>query len=180
MPLRVFSRMMALCSSLLLAACAGPGVERYREAKPVLDLSTYFNGTLDAWGMFQDRSGEVTKRFHVVIEGHWEGNQGTLDEHFSWADGSTSRRVWKLTRQTDGSWIGLADDVVGEARGEVAGNALRWRYVLKLPVDGKEYQVDFDDWMYLIDDRVMINQSRMSKFGFHLGQVTLSFLKRTG
>jgi hypothetical protein len=67
--------------------------------------------------------------------------------------------------------------VVGSATGEAAGNALRWSYTLKLPVDGKVYEVDFDDWMYLIDDKVMLNKARMSKFGFELGQVTLSFQK---
>jgi len=31
--------------------------------------------------------------------------------------------------------------------------------------------------MYLIDDRVMLNRSVMSKFGIRLGEVTLSFVK---
>jgi len=39
--------------------------------------------------------------------------------------------------------------------------------------------VDFDDWMYLMDDRVMLNRSAMSKFGVYLGEVTLTFRKRT-
>jgi hypothetical protein len=62
--------------------------------------------------------------------------------------------------------------------GEAAGNALRWRYVLALPIDGRVWHVDFDDWMFLIDDRVMLNRSEMKKFGLHLGQVTLSFTRR--
>jgi len=45
-------------------------------------------------------------------------------------------------------------------------------------VDEKVYEVDFDDWMFLVDDTVMLNRSRMSKFGFTLGEVTLSFHKR--
>jgi len=164
--------------SLGLTACASPNVEQYKNERPQLDLPQYLNGTLDGWGMFQNRSGEVEKRFHVVIEARWQGDIGTLDERFSWADGSTSRRVWTLTRQADGRYLGRADDVVGEAQGEVAGNALHWRYVLALPVNGKTYHVDFDDWMFLMDDRVMLNRSSMSKWGFRLGEVTLSFVKR--
>ena len=171
-------RIFSALASLVLFGCASPGVEHYRMEKPTLDLTQYLNGTLDAWGIFQDRSGKVVKRFHVVMEGRWQGDNGTLDEHFSWSDGSTSRRVWTLTRQADGRWLGKADDVVGEAIGEVAGNTLRWRYVLALPVDGKVYHVDFDDWMFLMDDKVMLNRSAMSKWGFHLGDVTLSFHKR--
>ena len=108
-----------------------------------------------------------------------QGEVGTLDERFAYSDGSTQRRVWTITRLGPGRYSGRADDVVGEASGEAAGNALRWRYVLALPVDGKVYNVDFDDWMFLMDDKVMLNRSLMSKFGFRLGEVTLSFVKRT-
>ena len=173
--------MKLLCAAALslgLTACASTGVEQYRAETPVLDLKTYFNGTLDAWGMFQGRSGEVKKRFHVRIDARWEGDVGVLDERFSWSDGTTSTRVWTLTRQADGSFRGRADDVIGEALGEAAGNALRWRYVLALPVDDKVYHVDFDDWMFLIDDKVMLNRSFMSKWGFRLGEVTLTFVKQ--
>jgi hypothetical protein len=45
-------------------------------------------------------------------------------------------------------------------------------------VDGKVYEVQFDDWMYLMDERVMLNKAAMSKFGFGLGEVTLSFTKQ--
>ena len=164
--------------SLGLTACASTGVEQYRAEKPELDLKIYLNGTLDAWGIFQGRSGEVQKRFHVVIDAKWQGDTGVLDEQFKWSDGTASRRVWTLTKQPDGSFRGKADDVVGEAIGEVSGNALRWRYVLALPVDGKVYNVDFDDWMFLMDDKVMMNRSYMRKWGFDLGEVTLTFVKR--
>lgn len=161
-----------------LWGCSSVNVDHYRAQQPVLELRDYFNGTLDAWGMFQDRSGKVVKRFHVVIEARWEGEVGTLDERFTYADGSTQRRVSTITRLGEGRYTGRADDVVGEAIGEAAGNALRWRYVLALPVDDKVYNVDFDDWMFLMDDKVMLNRSLMSKWGFRLGEVTLSFVKR--
>ena len=161
-----------------LWGCSTVVIDDYRAEKPVLELRDYFNGTLDAWGMFQDRSGKVVKRFHVLIEASWQGEVGTLDERFTYSDGSTQRRVWTITRLGEGRYTGRADDVVGEAAGEAAGNALRWRYVLALPVDGKVYNVDFDDWMFLMDDKVMLNRSLMSKWGFRLGQVTLSFVKR--
>ena len=76
-----------------------------------------------------------------------------------------------------GQWHGRADDVVGEAVGVAAGNALSWRYTLKLPVDGKVIEVQLDDWMYLVDARVMLNKAAMSKFGIYLGEITLSFTK---
>ncbi|MEN3110330.1 DUF3833 domain-containing protein [Uliginosibacterium paludis] len=168
----------AAFGALLLTGCAGVEVSDYRAETPRLDLQEYFKGRLDAQGMFQDRSGRVVKRFKVIIQASWKGDVGTLDEDFTYSDGTKQRRVWTLVRQADGSYTGRADDVVGEARGELAGNALRWRYVLALPVDGKVYHVDFDDWMFLMDDKVMLNRSAMSKFGFELGQVTLSFTRQ--
>ena len=171
-------KIMLAILTLGLAGCASTSVDHYRAEQPALDLKTYLNGTLDAWGMFQGRSGEVKKRFHVVIDAKWNGDTGVLDENFKWSDGTASRRVWTLKKQADGSFRGTADDVVGEAIGEVAGNALRWRYVLELPVDGKTYHVDFDDWMFLMDDKVMMNRSYMTKWGINLGEVTLTFVKR--
>jgi hypothetical protein len=161
-----------------LNGCAGVTVNQYAEQAPALDLPTYFNGTLDAYGMFQKRSGEVVKRFHVVIDAHWQGNVGTLDERFTYSDGSTQQRIWTITKTGSNTYRGTASDVIGEAIGEQAGNALRWQYVLALPVDDKVYHVDFDDWMFLMNDRVMLNRSTMSKWGFDLGEVTLTFVKR--
>ncbi len=172
--------LLVLAAVFALWGCSAVDINKYRNQTPELDLRQYFNGTLDAHGIFQDRSGEVVKRFHVVIEASWQDDVGTLDEHFTYSDGSTQRRVWTITHQGNGRYVGRADDVVGEARGEQVGNALRWRYVLALPVDGKVYNVDFDDWMFLMDERVMLNRSLMSKWGFRLGELSLSFYKRGG
>ncbi len=162
----------------MLAGCSTTDVAMYAKEKPALDLKHYFNGTIDAWGMFQDRKGEVVKRFKVVIVCSWQGDVGTLDEDFTYSDGTKQKRVWTLKKQPDGQYIGTAADVVGEAIGITAGNALRWKYVLALPVGDKVYNVNFEDWMFLMDDKVMLNRATMSKFGFKLGEVTLSFSKR--
>ncbi|MCR6667269.1 MAG: DUF3833 domain-containing protein [Methyloversatilis sp.] len=174
---KMLCRLLSVLGLAALAGCGGVPVEKYAAQKPVLDLKQYFNGPVTGWGMFQDRSGEVIKRFAVRIDARWQGDTGTLDERFEWSDGTQSRRVWTIRHLGDGRYSGRADDVVGEATGEASGNALRWRYVLALPVDDKVYNVDFDDWMYLIDDKVMLNRSAMSKFGVHLGEVTLSFTR---
>jgi hypothetical protein len=163
----------------LLAGCAATAPDVYRDEKPVLDLRRYFSGTVDAWGYFQDRSGKVVKRFKVEMQCTWSGDVGTLDEHFVYSDGTTGQRVWTITRVNDHQYVGRAADVVGDAKGEAYGNALRWVYVLKLPVGEKVYEVNFDDWMYLMDEEVMLNRSVVTKFGFRVGEVVLSFRKRT-
>ena len=166
----------------LLAGCAGPQIADYAAEQPVLDLRQYFSGTVDAYGVFTDRSGKVVKRFTVVMTCSWSGppgrETGVLDEAFEYSDGTRDRRVWTLQRSPDGRYTGTAADVAGQAQGEEKGNAFRWGYTLKLPVDGRVIEVQFDDWMYLMNERVLLNKAKMSKFGFGLGEVTLSFVKR--
>ena len=169
-------------STALLAGCASPQIADYASEKPVLDMRQYFNGTIDAYGVFTDRSGKVVKRFTVVMDCKWTGapgqEVGVLDEAFTYSDGTKDRRVWTLKRDADGKYLGTAGDVLGQANGEEKGNTFRWGYTLNLPVDGKIIEVQFDDWMYLMNDKVMLNKATMSKFGFKLGEVTLSFVKR--
>ncbi len=167
----------ALAGAAALVGCAGPQVSQYAQQQPVLELDRFFNGRVIAHGIFQKRNGEVARRFTVEMNCHWEGSQGVLDEHFTYADGSQERRVWRLTKHANGRYTGRADDVVGEASGQTAGNAFRWSYTLRLPVDGRTYDVQFDDWMFLMDERVMLNRATMRKFGVRLGEVLLSFQK---
>ena len=173
---------VGLMSISMLLGCSSVKVNEYAQETPALDLATYFNGTIDAHGIFTDRSGKVVKRFKVVIEANWtvkDGKKvGVLDEAFTYSDGTTQRRVWTLTEVAPKRYQGTASDVVGKAIGEVSGNALNWSYTLALPVDGKIYNVKFNDWMYQMDDKVMLNKAEMSKFGIYLGEVTLAFYKR--
>jgi Protein of unknown function (DUF3833) len=169
--------MVASLCAFALSGCAGPTPADYARQTPVLDLAAYFNGPLQAHGVFTDRSGKVVRRFTVDLVGRWNGNDGVLEEDFRYSDGQTQRRVWHLTRGADGRYTGRAADVVGSAEGQASGNALNWRYTLALPVDGQVWHVAFDDWMWLVDEKVMLNKARMSKFGIGLGEVTLAFHK---
>jgi hypothetical protein len=95
-----------------------------------------------------------------------------------YSDGTKQKRIWKLQHLGNGRYSGQADDVIGIADGQTRGNAFNWRYTLALPVDSQVWHVQFDDWMYLLDDKVMLNKAVMSKFGIFLGEVTLSFTRR--
>jgi hypothetical protein len=178
----LFLTSIALLFALMMSSCSGLKVEKYSNEKPILKLSEYFNGKIDAYGIFTDRSGEVVKRFKVVIDAKWtmkDGvNTGILDESFTYADGTTQKRIWTIKETSPNVYEGSAGDVLGKAAGKASGNALNWQYTLLLPVDGSTYEVQFDDWMYLIDDKVMLNKAVMSKFGIRLGEVTLSFHKK--
>jgi len=43
---------------------------------------------------------------------------------------------------------------------------------------GKTYDIGFDDWMFLIDERVMLNRAVMTFWGFKVGEVLISFTRK--
>lgn len=174
----MFGRAIAGLAALALAGCAAVAPQDYARDKPVLDLREYFTGRVDAWGVVQDRSGRILKRMVVEIDGAWKGDTGTLDERFTYADGTKETRVWTI-RKDGNRYTGTAADVVGEARGEAAGNALRWNYVLDARREGGgTIHLDMDDWMWLVDERTLVNRTTFSKFGIRFGEVTIFFRKR--
>jgi Protein of unknown function (DUF3833) len=171
-------------TALGLAGCSSaPQVADYANEKPVFDLKNYFSGVVDGWGIFTDRAGKVARRFIVTMNCSWNGDEGILDEDFVYSDGKKEKRIWRMKRIAGADGIvryeGKADDVVGTGLGEQRGNAFRWGYTLALPVDGKVYEVQFDDWMYQMDSKVVINKATMSKFGITLGELVVTFTKRS-
>ncbi|MBK8455552.1 MAG: DUF3833 family protein, partial [Thiofilum sp.] len=92
-------------------------------------------------------------------------------------DGEKSQRIWTITKQAPDRYSGRAADVVGTAQGTVKGNVLNWQYVLQVPYKGSTINVNFDDWMYLMNDKVLLNKAIMSKWGFKVGEVVITFEK---
>ena len=165
--------------SLLIAGCSKPVVQHYADNRPQLDLFEYFLGRTTGWGMVQDRSGTLTRQFVVKIHGTLDSdNRLILEESFDWSDGEKSFRTWVIGKKDDGLLFGTAGDVVGTATGEAAGNALNWNYYLNVEVDGRKWKIHLDDWMFLHQNNVLINKTAMSKFGFHLGDITIVFGKK--
>lgn len=161
----------------LLAGCAGVDIEDYADSEPRLDIAEYFAGTTRAWGMVQDYSGEVQRRFTVDIQGHYEDDTLTLDESFVFSDGETDRRIWTFERIDEYRWVGNANDVDGQVEARQYGHAFHMRYPLEIEINGRMISFTMDDWMYLQPDGRLINRTAMRKFGFTLGEITLIFEK---
>lgn len=163
----------------LISGCSSNmSVQDYAKNTPSFNLFNYFEGNTKGWGMFQDRNGTLKRQFVVDLKGTInDAGQMVLEEDFVWSDGEISRRVWTITKVKENHFTGKADDIAGEAKGESAGNAFNWQYVMKLPVGDKVYKIKFDDWMFLQPDGILLNRAKMSKFGFTVGEVIISFKK---
>jgi Protein of unknown function (DUF3833) len=170
----------ALClgAALLLSACATAQVEDYAAKTPTLDLRQFLNGHVDAWGTFIDNSGKAEPTFYVSMNGKWKNNVGTIHEHFDYSDGRTQDRVWTMTFSDDHNLTGTATDVVGTAVGSQYGNAANLHYILPVTTqDGDTYEMSMDDWIYMMNKHVAINRNVMSKYGFKVGELILTFHK---
>ena len=181
-----FRRLYIGLSALLLVVIGAVAVlprsdiAAHAERHPAFDLAEFFEGSTVAYGIFEDRFGNLRRQFRVEIEARQSGNMLTLDERFLYADGEQDRRTWKIEKQhIDGVWhySGQAEDITGQAKGQISGNAMSWQYDIVLQLSGLEMQVSFDDFIYQIDEDIAINRAYVSKWGMDIGSVTLVFLK---
>ena len=167
---------------LVMLSCSPAPVDLHQGRTPGLSLEHFFEGNTVAYGIYENRYGNMERQFRVNIIGTVNGDTLTLDEQFLYDDGERSSRVWTITnlgQQPDGSisYRGVADDVIGEASGKISGNALNWTYDVDLAVGDGTIQMRFDDWIYRQDEHIAINRAYVSKFGITVGSVTLVFLK---
>ena len=172
---------LALLAVLIgISGCSSMKPEDFAGRQPKLLIEEYFAGRTKAWGIFQDRFGQLRRQFEVEIEGTWDEGTLTLVEDFLYDDGETEQRVWRITKRGDHGYEGQADGVIGVAEGLAYGNALNWRYRFALKVGDDTWNVTFDDWLFLQSDGVLINRAEVTKFGIKLGEVTLVFRKVAG
>ncbi len=172
-------KIAAILSSLvlLLSSCSSIEVTDYQNNEPKLVAESFFDGQLRADGVVKDRSGKVIRYFTADIKAYWKDGVGTLEEDFVFDDGEEQRRVWTLTPNGDNRYIGTAGDVIGDSDVQVAGNSMFLDYVLRIPYGDGTIDITIDDRMYLVSPTILMNESSMSKFGLHVGQLLLVIQK---
>lgn len=162
---------------LFLQACSSITVDSYSDFSPVLDPRDYFSGSLTAHGIVKNRRGLVIRTFNADIQASWSNDVGTLVEDFRFDDGEIQQRVWTLTPDGNGSYSGTANDVIGESQLNFVGNSLFMDYVLRIPYGASSVDVRVDDRMYLVSPDILINESRMSKYGLEVGSISLVIIR---
>jgi hypothetical protein len=169
----------ALITTILLTSCTGNNMKPidFKDQKPRLIIEEYLSGNVKAWGILQNRSGKVTRRFSANLNGKWDGKQLILNEKFIWNDGEIQEREWRINKIDEHNYEGTAGDVIGKAKGYSYGPAFKFEYVLLVPVKGKNVKITFDDWIFMQDEKVAINRATMTKFGIKVAELTVMFSK---
>lgn len=143
----------------------------YAKLEPRLDIRKHLSGPIRCEGVIYGPLGRVTSRFVADMEGRWEGNRGVLAEHFTYDSGTTQAREWRLSVGNDGRIVAEADDLLGSGTGQQDGAALHLRYRIRLPDSAGGHALDVSDWMYLVDDRTIVNRSQFRKFGIKVAEL---------
>ena len=164
---------------LTLLGCSTMKIDDFANTEPEFNLMQFFEGNVEAWGIVEDRFGNLKRQFKVDMNGTIRDGVLTLEEDFIYADGEKDKRIWQFSKLDERSYKGLANDIIGEAIAKERGNAFNMKYKMDLDLGFSVLRVGFNDWMYRIDKETIINKASISKFGFNIATVTLFFRKKT-
>ncbi|MBR9842815.1 MAG: DUF3833 domain-containing protein [Rhodobacteraceae bacterium] len=144
----------------------------YAATGPAFDLRKHLSGGMLSEGLIYGPRGHVSSRFVAKMVGSWEGDSGVLTENFTYAgSGQIQARRWSLTLGENGTFTATAPDVIGVAEGEVSGATVRLNYRIKLMEEAGGHVLDVTDWMYLMENEVIMNRSEMRKFGIKVAEL---------
>lgn len=164
---------------ILLGGCSSMELKDFDNTKPEFNVRAYFDGPMVAYGLVKDRSGKIIRTFKGDLVGSWDENGvGTLHETFIYDDGEELIRIWTLTPTEDGNYIGTAGDIVGDALLQFNGNTVVMDYTMIVPYNDGTININVKDWLHLQDDGVIINHSKMKKFGFTVGELVITIIKK--
>lgn len=164
--------------SFLFASCS-INSDVYTNEKNTLNFQDFLQDNLIGWGIFEDRGGQVIKRFRIDMEADWKDNRCRFIENFSFSDGTKQRREWQITQIDAGHFEAVANDSVGIGKGTLFGDSVHWEYHIAVNTESYGKQtVKFDYWMHKIDDDTLMNRANVTKWGVKMGEVSVLFRKR--
>lgn len=172
--LLLFGALAMLALVLLAARIAGFTAQKpddYAGGAPTLDLREHLNGPIKCEGVIFGPMGRVASRFDADFMAEWQGNRGTMHEHFRYDSGNRQDREWRLEVGNDGAIRAEADDLVGPGSGQQMGSAARLSYRIRLPQEAGGHVLSVTDWMYLTPEGVIVNRSQFYKFGIKVAEL---------
>jgi hypothetical protein len=165
-------------TTILLTGCSGMKIEDFNNTKPEFIPQEYFNGKLRAYGLVKNRSGDIIRSFKGEMIGSWDKNGvGKLEEFFVYNDGEKLERTWILKPSKNKNFVATADDIVGPSTMTANGNTVMLDYIMRVPYNDSTIDISVKDWLHLQEDGVIINHSKMRKFGFVVGELVITIIK---
>lgn len=152
----------------------------YAALEPAFDIREHMAGALQSEGVIFGPGGKIAGRFEAQMHGAWDGQSGTLSESFLYASGARQDRKWQLSMGENGAFTATADDIIGTAKGQQSGATVRMRYRIRLAKDAGGYVLNVTDWLYLMENGVIMNKSEMRKFGIKVAELVATMRPADG
>ena len=172
---------LALGVGLIASRYAGFRAQRpadYAGLEPRFDLREHLRGPILCEGVIYGPLGRVSSRFVADMEATWDGDTGTMREHFRYDSGATQIREWHLTLGEGGAIRAEAEDVEGAGAGWASGPTVLLRYRIRLPEKAGGHVLDTTDWMYLCENGTVINRSQFRKFGIKVAELVATMRRK--
>lgn len=164
-----------------LAPKAAPQLD-YLDGATKMDIKKFFNGDLEGFAIKQDSNGKITSTLTTKINGKWDDNKGVIQQNFLYNDGTKDSRTWLVTVDSDGTFDAVGHDVAVPAKGKQSGNAAQSLYSLTLGSKTGKEEVNFEERMYLVDEKSMImivNFDKKKSDPNSAGKIIFSLIKKT-
>lgn len=143
----------------------------YAGQAPAFDIRQRLNGAIVSEGVIYGPTGRVSARFVAEMHATWDGDTGTMTEHFRYDSGAVQDRSWAFKVGPGGVVTATAPDLVGEGRGVQKGAGVMLRYAIRLPESSGGHVLQATDWMYLMENGTIINRSEFRKFGIRVAEL---------
>lgn len=166
-----FSHILPVLLLCLSACVSGP---QGSPADEGFDITGYFDGRILGKGIIE-RNDRVLSRFDMIVDAGFDGSELTLDETFLFDNGSDFRRVWRLRKTAPGVWTGGAENVEGTTTIRIIDGVVHMHYVAAFPYNDGMISLRFNQRLIPMQDNIVLNRSRLSKFGVPVGTVTVIF-----
>ena len=146
-------------------------------ATPAFIPERFFVGRIEGWGILENPLGGLQARFTVRANGKVAPGGQTIAFTETWTmdNGIVETLAWSIAIAGDGSYVGSEPHLVGKATGQLDGDAFHWTYSRMTPqASGERVSLNFDDWFYMIDERVCIVRGTAGRIGlpFSIAHVT--------
>ncbi len=128
----------------------------YLDGVNKMDLKKFFDGTIEGFAIKQDAAGKIVGAFTVKINGKWEDVKGVVQFNYFYSDNTKDSRTWLITINSDNTFDAVGHDIATAAKGKQIGNAAQSIYSLMVGSKTDKEEVDFEDKMYLVDEKSVI------------------------
>ena len=178
--------LLMIFAGILIAVLANVGINQFTSFRaqkpadyagqlPLFDIREVLNGEMITEGMIYGPTGKVNTRFVATMTAQWDGDTGTMAEHFVYSSGREQDRKWAFEMGQNGAFTATAPDIIGTAKGQQMGATVRLTYRIQLSEDAGGHVLDVVDWMYLLDNGSVMNRSEFRKFGIKVAELVATF-----